>query len=84
MTWTLERLAAKDAEIAALRERCGRLANEVVAWRQAWKREDIICTIETDGDASHGHPCLPIRLAQLECGLHNDLQPPAGKESTDG
>lgn len=70
----------KDAEIAALRERCGRLANEVMAWRMA------------DADSSspdfYTHKAhrreITERMAAVDA--HNDLAHAAGEaqEKTDG
>lgn len=77
---------AMIAEIAALREQCERLAKEVRAWRQAWQRCDIIA--HPDGkkaiDSTISTSLNRINGSQLAVDRHNDLQPPAGKESSDG
>ncbi len=73
-------LAAKDKVIADLRERCGRLANEVMAWRMA------------DADSSspdfYTHKAhrreITERMAAVDA--HNDLAPAAdeAQEKNDG
>lgn len=73
-------LAAKDAEIAALRERCERL------------RSLGIAAVHTMNLFAVFVPSTHARLVWAErtmrrkddCDIHNDLQPPAGKESNDG
>ncbi len=75
-----EHLAAKDAEIAALRERCERL------------RSLGIAAVHTMNLFAVFVPSTHARLVWAErtmrrkddCDIHNDLQPPAGKESSDG
>lgn len=71
------------AEIAALRERCGRLANEVMAWRD--HDGSIHICHEVEGDVCPG--CISYR-AVTDAGeavdAHNDLAPTEAKEKTDG
>lgn len=61
--------AAKDAEIAALRQRCGRL------------RELFDATIDCQSDESTDKDWLRRDIAYAKCIKHNDLDE---KEPTDG
>lgn len=80
------RTGKAEREAKELREQCGRLANEVKAWRQAWRRCDIIA--HPDGkkaiDSTIGTSLNRINGSQLAVDAHNDLQPDAGEESSDG
>lgn len=62
-------IAAKDAEIAALRQRCGRL------------RELFDATIDCQSDESTDKDWLRRDIAYAKCIKHNDLDE---KEPTDG
>ncbi len=69
-------LAAKDAEIAALRGQVGRLVRLVKALETPKRRGPF-------GGGTDPRD-TEINNASVDCRQHNDLQPPAGKESSDG
>lgn len=80
-------LAAKDAEIAALRQRCGRLAE--LAMRTHYTCEDTwySCPKSEDGcadDFKTGCTCGADENNAEVQAIINNIRPDAGEESSDG